>query len=1019
MKKLLLLAISFICMQLASAQGWNSRLVSATDDEITVEINVNGFATTAVVTPKGDAVVISNNKMQVMSQAGEPDMPSIVIPAIIGGDALMGVEVLESSYTDYSNMEIAPSKGDFQRTISPDDVPYTYGDMYLQNAFYPAQTAILHEPYIHRDVRGQNLVVRPYSYNPLTKVLRVYDRLVVKMKKVGTDNRNVMTRRAVTNIDREFDKMYQSRYINYQAAMSRYTSISDDGELLIICYDAFMTAMEPFVAWKKQIGRPTTMVGTSTTGMTATAIKSYIETYYAQHPNLTDILLVGDVNQIPGVYISANGGWNQDYSGYGDLQYGQLAGNDYYNEVIVGRFCCETEAQVTNHVNKVLNYERDLDETATWLKVGQGVSKDEGPGHFGESDYQHIDNIRNDLLTYGYTTVHRDYQGVTGVSSSAAVVSQHINEGVSIINYCNHGNITLWGVFNYTTNNVNALTNDYKLPYVISVACLNGKYDHTSECFAEAWMRATNNTTGNPTGAIGGMFSYISQPWTPPQYGQDEMIDILVETYANNIRRTMGGVSINGNMKVLDLGASQVANKGTYNTWILFGDPTLTLRNDIPAVMSVSAVSSISTTATSLTLSATNADGALATLTRDGEIMGSATITDGSATITFTAPGSTGTATLTVFGYNKKTYVTTINITNGGTPTPDPLVVNVSATQPVIAQGGSTQLSVTATGGYGSYLYSWAPSASLDNPYAANPVATPQTTTTYTCTVTSQDMSESKSCTVTVVKAPTNLTAAVVDEDDIVLNWNAANPVTTYTIYLNGNEIYNGITTTTYTIPDNDPGTYTFEVATHYNGVTSPKSNSATVTVEEPLPVVCPAPDNFTGVYYWDNYEFGVQLEWDRADYEYTLDRFELYRSTDGENYKMIKRIVNTPSITHYGCTDDEFEEPGEYYYQIIAFYNNDCQSEPVTIQVDVTSSAETVAKAVTLYPNPTNGNVNIKAEAIRKVAVYNTMGQRIMVLDVNGDEAVIDMSRFGNGIYMLDIITEKGNIVERINVIR
>lgn len=532
-------------------------------------------------------------------------------------------------------------------------------------------------------------------------------------------------------------------------------------------------------------------------------------------------------------------------------------------------------------------------------------------------------------------------------------------------------------------------------------------------------MRATNNTTGNPTGAIGGMFSYISQPWTPPQYGQDEMIDILVETYANNIRRTMGGVSINGNMKVLDLGASQVANKGTYNTWILFGDPTLTLRNDIPAVMSVSAVSSISTTATSLTLSATNADGALATLTRDGEIMGSATITDGSATITFTAPGSTGTATLTVFGYNKKTYVTTINITNGGTPTPDPLVVNVSATQPVIAQGGSTQLSVTATGGYGSYLYSWAPSASLDNPYAANPVATPQTTTTYTCTVTSQDMSESKSCTVTVVKAPTNLTAAVVDEDDIVLNWNAANPVTTYTIYLNGNEIYNGITTTTYTIPDNDPGTYTFEVATHYNGVTSPKSNSATVTVEEPLPVVCPAPDNFTGVYYWDNYEFGVQLEWDRAEYEYTLDRFELYRSTDGENYKMIKRIVNTPSITHYGCTDDEFEEPGEYYYQIIAFYNNDCQSEPVTIQVDVTSSAETVAKAVTLYPNPTNGNVNIKAEAIRKVAVYNTMGQRIMVLDVNGDEAVIDMSRFGNGIYMLDIITEKGNIVERINVIR
>ena len=69
----------------------------------------------------------------------------------------------------------------------------------------------------------------------------------------------------------------------------------------------------------------------------------------------------------------------------------QLAGNDYYNEVIVGRFCCETVDQVTNHVNKVLNYERDMDETATWLSVGEGVSKNEGAGggHYGEADYVH------------------------------------------------------------------------------------------------------------------------------------------------------------------------------------------------------------------------------------------------------------------------------------------------------------------------------------------------------------------------------------------------------------------------------------------------------------------------------------------------------------------------------------------------------------------------------------------------------------------------------------------------------
>ena len=1019
MKRLFLLTISLICVQFAIAQGWNTKLISSTEQEIVVELNVDGFNSKNVMTPNGDAIVINNNKMMLMAQAGEPDVPSAVIPAIIGDNALMDVEIVNAQYVDYQNVEVAPSKGDFPRSIDPEDVPYTYGAMYQQDAFYPSQIAYLDEPYIHRDVRGQNIVVTPYLYNPVTKTLRVYTHIVLKMKNIGVDDRNVFVNRSKsTTLDREFNTIYESRYINYEESMAKYTSIADDGELLIICHDAFMTAMEPFVAWKKQIGRPTTMVGTSATGSTATAIKQYIQTYYASHPNMTDILLVGDVAQIPGVYIEAGSGY-YGYSGYGDVQYGQLAGNDYYNEVIVGRFCCETEAQVTNHVNKVLNYERDLDETATWLTVGQGVSKHESSGgHYGEDDYEHIDNIRTDLLNYNYTEVHRDYQNVTGVSSSAAIISQHINAGVSIINYCNHGYETGWGVFSYSNSHVNALTNDYKLPYIISVACLNGKYDYGGTgCFAEAWMRATNNSNGNPTGAIGGMFSYISQPWVPPMYGQDEMVDILVESYTNNIRRTMGGVSINGNMKVLDQGASQNANKGTYNTWILFGDPTLTLRNAVPAVMNVTAAPTMSTTATSYSVSATNANGALATLTRNGEIMGSATIVNGSATINFTAPGTAGEATLTVFGYNKKTYITTISITSGGGTAPS---------------------------------------------------------------------------------APTNLTATVQNNTNVLLTWNAANPATNYTVYRNDAIVASGITATTWTDTNLRPGTYTYEVATVYNGMTSPMSNEATVTIYAPLAVVasanpqtielgettqlnasvtggtgnltyswtpsstvanpnsattlatptettvytvvvndgmnqasasvtvtvniivvCPQPENFIGEYYWDNHEFGVKLEWDRAEYQYTLDKFEVYRSNDGVEFEVIKRIVNTPSISHYGCIDDEITEPGEYYYRIIAFYQNDCQSDPLDIMVDVTSTDENLAENVALYPNPTSGKVNIKAEAMKKVEVYNVTGQAVMRQDVDNDEFMLDMSAFENGMYLVNIITDNGNIVKTLNVVR
>ena len=941
MKRLFLLAVSLLCMQLAIAQGWNHRLISSSENEIKVEINVNGFVKNDVVTPNGDAVVITNAKMMRLAEAGEPDVPSIVIPAVIGDNALMTVEVVDAQYVDYENIEVAPSKGDFPRSINPEDVPYTYGAMYQKDAFYPASIAKLDEPYIHRDVRGQNMMVTPYLYNAVTKTLRVYTHFTLKMEKIGEDDRNVIANRSKsTSLDPEFKTMYESRYINYAESMSRYTAIEENGELLIICHDAFMTAMEPFVTWKRQTGRPTTMVGTSVTGNTAASIKSYIETYYAANPNLTDILLVGDVAQIPGVYISAGSGSN-GYSGYGDVQYGQLAGNDYYNEVIVGRFCCETEDQVTNHVNKVLNYERDLDETATWLTVGQGVSKNEGAGggHYGEADYEHIDNIRDDLLDYNYTEVHRDYQGVSGVTASAATVSQHINEGVSIINYCNHGNITLWGVFSYSNSHVNQLTNDYKLPYIISVACLNGKYDHSGPCFAEAWMRATNNSTGNPTGAIGGMFSYIEQPWQPPMYGQDEMNDILVESYNNNIKRTMGGVSINGSMKVLDLGASQNANKGTYNTWILFGDPTLTLRNMVPSEMTVSCPSTISPDATTITVTATNADGAIATLSYNGEILGSTVVNNDRADISFDAIGTDGTATLTVFGYNKKTFVTEITVTSG---TITPLLVIALADPETIIIGESTTLSANASGGTGNYSYSWYPNETITDPYGQTTTATPTEAGEIEYTVTVDD----------------------------------------------------GLTTA---------------------------SSTVLVIVNEPQPIVCPAPSHFMGRSYYDNGEIGAHLSWDRVAYEYTLDRFEVYRSNDNIEYKLVQRIVNTPSINHYECYD-VVSEPGLYFYRIIAFYQNDCQSDYVQIEVEVhdyTGVGEDVAQNVAIYPNPTSGMVNIKAETMQQVSVYNMMGQLVMTQIVDNDEVVIDMSTFENGMYVVGIMTEKGNIVKILNVLR
>ena len=71
-----------------------------------------------------------------------------------------------------------------------------------------------------------------------------------------------------------------------------------------------------------------------------------------------------------------------------------------------------------------------------------------------------------------------------------------INSGVGIINYCGHGNDTMWGSPSpgYTVSLANALTNGSKTPIAVSVACLVGHYNYTTT-LGEAFQRNANGGT--------------------------------------------------------------------------------------------------------------------------------------------------------------------------------------------------------------------------------------------------------------------------------------------------------------------------------------------------------------------------------------------------------------------------------------------------------------------------------------------------------------------------------------------
>ena len=662
MRKTIFAIVSFVLAISVNAQEWvgigksastkiQETLITSSEKKIVVDVKIDGFYKQTVKTQRGEQMVISGEGMAYMPIQGVPNLPMYPISMIIGDRAEMEVSIVKSEYVDFDNVDVAPSKGNFSRQINPDDVPYTYGEVYQQDAFYPAQQAVLGDPYILRDFRGQNMMVYPYAYNPVSKTLRVYTYLRIEAKKVGDDGVNQKLNRKRSNVvTSESNASYERRFINYPLNDKRYKFVEDEGEMLIVCADKYIAALESLVEWKNISGRPTKMVALSETG---SDLKQYLQNYYDNNPDFVYLLLVGEYDDLPA--HSMSGGRSDNY-------FGMLEGDDNYEEVLVGRLPVNSIGDAVNQVNKIIYYERDIDETATWLTRASGVAAKEGEGHYGEIDYEHMDFIRDTLLNYTYTEVSQFYADVNNPTASQMVADY--SQGLGLINYCNHGLPQSWSVAGFSTSDVHMLTNDNKLPFIWSVACNNGQFN-VEECFGEAWMRAVNPATGALTGAIGGMFSWISQPWLPPMYGQDEMNAILTE-WRKGYRHTLGGASLNGNMFMMDM--DPFDGPRTHDTWLLFGDPSMLIRTEAPKPMNVSIPQpELFIGMTTLDVTA-DTDYGIATLSIDGEMVATANVKDGVANLAFEPLLKEGIAKLVVIGYNKVTETKELEIVTANVP---------------------------------------------------------------------------------------------------------------------------------------------------------------------------------------------------------------------------------------------------------------------------------------------------------------------------------------------------------------
>ena len=594
----------------------------------------------------------------------KPELPHINRSFIIPDNKSINAEIISYEYKEYGNINVLPSKGNIPRNINIHAIPYEKDELYLKNIFYPLNIVESHNPYILRDYRGQVLQINPFQYNPITSVLKVHSKVVVKLDFSGDNkvNQFVRNKKNINRITKDYDYLYSDRFLNYTLYNNRYTPIEEDGEMLVICYDSFCDEMNPFVSWKNQKGIKTTLAPLSSVGNTYNSIKNYVQNFYNNN-NLSYLLLVGDINQIPA--INTGGGWS---AGESDPWYSYINGNDSYPEFFVGRFSAENISHVQTQVIRSVEYEKNPQINADWYQKGVMVASNEGPGDDNEDDWEHARNLRELLLDYTYSNIDELYDGshsnggvdATGNPNSSSLKNS-LNSGRGILHYTGHGETQYFVTTGFDNSDVSLLTNNNQLPFVCAVGCISGNFAGNT-CLAETLQRSTN--FNEPTGAVASFMSTIYMGWAPPMEAQDEMVDILVGSYSNNRKYTFGGISYNGCLKMNDSYGSDGDQETDH--WTIFGDPSLELRTDTPSTFTINHSDAIdpSSQAYEVVING-EVENVVAALSYNGEFIGASYENNGTCVILLDQNISNlSELTLTVTGYNAIPIIQTIAVGN-------------------------------------------------------------------------------------------------------------------------------------------------------------------------------------------------------------------------------------------------------------------------------------------------------------------------------------------------------------------
>jgi len=536
---------------------------------------------------------IDLSSLGITTEVGRPEIPHIAKVLAIPNQGTISVEVLETGESKIiKGINIPPARESWIE--GKPETPYLENEESYSSAnLYPQEIVRVEDPAIFRDFRIARVSIFPIRYSPAKQEIEAYSSITIRVNYgsgIGA-NPKLTPKKPIAP---SFDKLYKSFIFNYDEVLQREYSGDVEGHDIMLCItpDIFFDDFQPYADWKHKSGTEIFITKFSEIGATQSdpqPIKDHIQNVYNTWLNPpTHILLNGDYGTITGCVPREE--WASGWQGYifaVEDWFVELAGNDYFPEMMIGRWTHHPNAGLERlqiMVDKYIQYEKYPATTGNdWYKKGIVCSN-----NYYASQIQTKRETAQKMMQYGnfisVDTMMMVYPSGSPCPYNLADVKAAINSGRSFLNYRGEGWSSGWwaGCYQFGTSDVSTLTNYNKLTFVTSIGCGVAMFDEPVQCFGEEWIEM-GTLGGDPVGGC----AFIG-PTSNTHTAWNNRLDkgIYTGMFVEGLD-SPGEALLRGKLQMyIDFG-NTFEVEYHFKVYCILGDPSLHIWKDLPRVVSV------------------------------------------------------------------------------------------------------------------------------------------------------------------------------------------------------------------------------------------------------------------------------------------------------------------------------------------------------------------------------------------------------------------------------------------------